>query len=205
MSEKIEHKPNSFKYKEELKQKDSTDLKKVAQPVVTSVKTKKKGEFQKFLEAFVVEDLSNIGSYITKDIIVPTIQNTIIDIVTGGVSMLFGRGARTASKPGPYHYTNYSTPKTSSPKPIYDSGSRRGYDYDDIVLATRGDAEEVLTRMDELIETYGMVSVGDLYDLVGRTCNYTDYKYGWTNIRDASVERARDGYVLRLPKAGPLS
>ena len=120
--------------------------------------------------------------------------------------MLFGRGASTGGK-RPFNnvsYTNYSTPKTS-PKPIYDSGSRRGYDYEDITLATRGDAEEVLARMDELIETYGLVSVGDLYDLVGKTCNYTDYKYGWTNIRDASVVRERDGYGLRLPKAGPLN
>jgi hypothetical protein len=193
--------------KEEVKKTEPKNLKKVKQAVVTPVKTKKKGEFQKFVEVFVADDLSNIGSYIFRDVLVPTIQNTIIDAVTGGVNMLFGRSARTGGKPNAYHnvsYTNYSTSKTS-PKPVYDSGSRRGYDYEDITLRTRGDAEELLTRMDELIETYGMVSVGDLYDLVDKTGNYTDYKYGWTNIRDASVERARDGYVLRLPKAIPLN
>ena len=58
--------------------------------------------------------------------------------------------------------------------------------------------------MDELIETYGIVSVADLYDLVGKSCNYTDNKYGWTNIRNAEPVRVRDGYLLKMPKAGPI-
>ena len=72
------------------------------------------------------------------------------------------------------------------------------------MLESRGEAEEVITRMDELIETYGVVSVADLYDLVGKTCEYTDNKYGWTNVRNAEPIRVRDGWMLRLPKALPL-
>jgi hypothetical protein len=41
--------------------------------------------------------------------------------------------------------------------------------------------------------------------LVGITGNYTDNKYGWTDIRSASVNRTRDGYALKLPKALPLN
>lgn len=58
--------------------------------------------------------------------------------------------------------------------------------------------------MDELIDTYGNVSVADLYDLVGKSCEYTDQKYGWTNIRNAEPIRVRDGYMLKLPKATPI-
>ena len=79
-----------------------------------------------------------------------------------------------------------------------------GYNYDDIILETRGEAEEVLSRMDELVETYNMVSVADLCDLVGATCKWTDNKYGWTDIRSAHVIRTRDGYMIKLPKALPL-
>ena len=67
------------------------------------------------------------------------------------------------------------------------------------------EAEEVITKMDELIDTYGMVSVADLYDLVGKTSEYTDNKYGWTNIRTAEVIRVRDGYMLKLPKVTPIN
>ena len=59
--------------------------------------------------------------------------------------------------------------------------------------------------MNELIDTYDVVSVADLYDLVGKSCNYTDNKYGWTNIRNAEPIRVRDGYLLKMPKAGPIN
>ena len=58
--------------------------------------------------------------------------------------------------------------------------------------------------MCEAIETYQMVSVADLYDLVGVTGDYTDNKYGWTNLRNAKVVRVRDGYMIDLPKALPI-
>ena len=83
--------------------------------------------------------------------------------------------------------------------------TRTGYDYDDIILESYGEAEDVLERMDELIATYQLVSVADFYDLVGVSGNYTDNKYGWTDIRNASVMRVRDGYMIKLPKALPLN
>ena len=58
--------------------------------------------------------------------------------------------------------------------------------------------------MGDLIETYGMASVADMYDLVGISCDYTANKYGWTNIRNAEVVRTRDGYMLKMPKALPI-
>ena len=51
------------------------------------------------------------------------------------------------------------------------------------------------------INTYGIASVADLYDLAGITCrSYTANKYGWTDIRSAKVVRIRDGYILELPR-----
>ena len=58
--------------------------------------------------------------------------------------------------------------------------------------------------LDELIETYGLVRVADLYDLVGITGNYTDNKYGWMNIRNAEIMRVRDGYMIKMPRAVPI-
>ena len=59
--------------------------------------------------------------------------------------------------------------------------------------------------MNDVIETYGMVSVMDLYDLVGISGQYTDNNYGWKNLRNAEPIRTRDGeYMLKLPKAIPL-
>lgn len=74
----------------------------------------------------------------------------------------------------------------------------------DIILETREEAEVVLKRMNEIIEAYGVVSVADLCDLVGVSCNYMDNKYGWTNIRNAEPIGVRGGYMLKLPKALPI-
>ena len=67
------------------------------------------------------------------------------------------------------------------------------------------EAEKVLQSMDDLIDTYGIVSVADYYDLVDVTSQYTDNHYGWTDIRNARVVRVSDGYMIKLPKALPIN
>ena len=84
------------------------------------------------------------------------------------------------------------------------TSSRSRFDFDDIILETRADAEEVLIQMDEIISKYGMVSVADLYDMLDLDAPYTSTKYGWTDIRNAKPVRASDGWLLKLPRALPL-
>jgi len=75
---------------------------------------------------------------------------------------------------------------------------------EDIILRTRGEGEAVIASLSDLIEDYGVASVADLYDLVGITGSFTDNKYGWTNLRTASVTRVRDGFLLNLPRPTPI-
>ena len=62
----------------------------------------------------------------------------------------------------------------------------------------------MLTQMEATIDKYGFVTIADMYDLANLTSNYTDNKYGWMNVRNAEVIRARDGYVIKLPRAVPI-
>lgn len=71
-------------------------------------------------------------------------------------------------------------------------------------MPTRVEAEEVIDRMFDLVSQYEMVTVADLYDLVGLANNYTDEKWGWTDIRGAGVSRIKGGYLLDLPRPEPL-
>ena len=80
----------------------------------------------------------------------------------------------------------------------------QAYNYDDVILDSRGDAEEVLDRLNEIIDQYQIASVADFYELVGVSGTYTDNRYGWTNLSGACVERTRDGYQIRLPRALPI-
>ena len=196
--------PNSHKFNAEKKNLPAERPKK-EKVVKGNVKTKKKNEIRKITDVFISEDARNVKNYILMDVLVPALKNAIEDVVTKGIRMLL-RGetgsSRFDSGASKVSYSRYYDRRDDDRRNM--NRTRTGYTYDDIVLETRGDAEEVLTRMDEIIETYGMVSVSDLYDLVGKTSEFTDNKYGWTNIRSAEVVRVRDGYELKLPRVMPI-
>ena len=200
-----DYKPNSHKSKMEASQ----ERQKLQKVVKGTVKTKKKSELHKFRDIFISEDVDNVKSYILMDLIVPGVKKILFDIITDGADMfLFGKhGSHRKSTPSSSvsyrsYYDNQDRGRYTDNRPKVKSR----YEREDIILDSRGEAEEVLERMSELIDTYGMVTVADLYDLIGKTCEYTDNKYGWTNIRNAEAVRCRDGgYMLKLPKALPIS
>ena len=196
--------PNSNKYKEEQKQAN-TERQKLDKVIAGTAKAKKKSAARKFTDVFVAEDASNVKSYLISDVLIPAAKKLVSDIVRDGIDMLLygGTGHRSdKSRSSRVDYVSYS--KNSDRRTSTTSRTRTGYNYDDVILDTRGEAEDVLTRMDELIDMYGVVSVADLYDLVGISGNYTDNKYGWTNIRNAEPVRVRDGYMLNLPRPRAL-
>lgn len=196
------YKPNSIRYKEE--QKDKEREKRVDKPVVTGkVITRKQSKVRKFTDEFISEDAKNVKSYVFGEVLIPAIKKAISDIVTDGIDIiLYGeaKGGRKRSTADRVSYRNYYDKDNRSSRSETTSSTSR-YSYDDIVLSTRGEAQDVLDRMFEIVDTYGVVSIADLYDLVNITGNYTDNKYGWTNLRNAEVLRVRDGYMIKLPRA----
>ena len=199
------YKPNSHKYKEEQAKKEAEGSKKVEKVVQGKVTSKKKSEIRKLTDIFVSDDVSNVKNYILLDVLVPSIKKAISDIVTNGIDMiLYGESGRKDKKTPGSRYSYDKQYNRENRSTDYTNRTRTNYSYDDIILDNRGEAEEVLSRMDDIIAEYGMVSVADLYDLVGVTCNYTDNYYGWKNLSTAHVAIVRDGYLLKFPKAGPL-
>ena len=88
------------------------------------------------------------------------------------------------------------------------SMSHRGrvrFDFDEIILTSRAEAEEVIDRLFDMVSQWSRASVSDLYALVGFKSEHTDEKWGWTNLRGAGVSRVRGGYLLDLPEPEPLS
>lgn len=203
----VEYKPNSHKYKaEQAAKRNEQSEKKIEKVVSGTAKTKKKSEISKIKDIFISEDASNVKSYVLMDVLIPAMKKALSDIVTNGIDMILYGKEGGSSRRAPSERVSYRRYYDQRDDRSIDRvRTRTGYSYDDIIVANRGEAEEVLSRMDELIDQYGVVSVGDLYDLVGITGNYTDQKYGWTNIRTAEPQRLRDGgYMLKLPKALPI-
>lgn len=199
-----EYKPNSHKVKAE--RRGENQEKKVERVTTGTVKTKKKSKANKFADVFISEDISNVKDYILYDVLLPAAKKTISEIVSNGIDMiLYGETKSRKTKGSKVSYSKYYDDRDDYDRKPSSRRSRvLGYDYEDIILEDRREAEEVLNRMEDLIDSYGVVSVADLYDLVGISGNYTDNKYGWMNLRNAGIERTRDGYLLVLPKVKPL-
>lgn len=195
----MDYKPNSNKSK--------TERKKIEKVVDGEVKKRKRSEVSKFRDAIIAEDAANIKTHLLVDVLIPSAKKVISDMVRDGIDMLlYGESGSKRDRFGTadkISYRDYSSRARRDDR--YQIRTYGRYSYDDIIIETRGEAEEVLSRMDELIDAYGFVTVADLYDLVGVTGNYTDNKYGWTSIRNAEAVRARGGgYVLKLPRAIPI-
>lgn len=204
--EVADYKPNSNKYKEEQKALQA-QAKPVVKPVVTGKTQTKKNEVRKFTRDFFAEDWESIKKFIKQDILIPAVKRTFYDVFEGGLSRaLFGGqggGSRHRSSADKVSYRDYTASSRKSDN--YRSGTRSVLDYDDIIFDSRGDAEAVLTTMIDIIDQYEEVSVAALYELANvRNAPHTANKYGWDNLSRAYVDRNRDGYVIKLPRAMPL-
>lgn len=208
----MDYNPNSNRFltKDKPTEEENLGKKKVDKVVSGSVKTKKKSSLSKFADTFIEEDKDTVVGYLLSEVLIPSFKKMVSDTIKTGIDkMLYGDSevSRSNSPASKISYSKYyndksSYSRSSSTAPV--ANRRDTYEYNNIVLETRGDAEAVLMGMDDIIAKYEIVSVADLYDLVGIAGSYTDYKYGWTDIRSARIERVRDGYVIRMPKALPL-
>lgn len=194
-------KPNSHKYKTE-----NSEKKKIEPVVKSGAKLRKKNELQKVAGSIISEDAKSVKSYILMDVLVPAIKDAIEDIVTNGIRMLL-RGDTSARRSGPsggISHISYNKAYDRRDRSSLDR-PRGVMDFDDLILPTRYEAEEVLRSLDDLIETYRIVSVADMYEAAGiRDFEYTARNYGWKDIRRAEVVHVRNGYWLKMPNVSPI-
>lgn len=161
-------------------------------------------------------DAQSVWGYMIGEVLIPAARDMIADALTGGVERaIFGDSAgrhRGRSRGGLSGRTDYHGISSSRGRPGHRDEPRRElsrrsrstHNFDEIVLDQRVEAEEVLDRMDAWIDKYDSVSVADFYEMCGVSSNYTDNKYGWTDIRGASIHRVRGGYLIKLPPPEPL-
>lgn len=167
---------------------------------------------QKIRDAFVPEDVSNIGLYILTDWIVPAAW----DFIQSGINSMIpktGGGKRTS---GPSNITGKPTKIANISSQfayhkIYDEQNRRERedigDFSTILIPDRADAELVLQEMRDVIgdPEYGgdgKVSIGWFFDRCGiHPIPAAAWNWGWRDLRFAKVERYNSGYRIAFPRA----
>jgi hypothetical protein len=183
--------------------------KRVARVVVGEVVRRKKPFSKRMREMFTGDDEGSLTEYVVVDMIVPAIKDLLADVIIGSTERkLFGTtsGGRRARRPGGgpanrFAYDQVSRPVgRAEPRERISRTARARHDFDEIVIPTRPEAEEVLTQMFDLLDRYAEVSVAEFFELVGVSGNFADRRHGWTDLRGSRVSRAHGGgYVLDLP------
>lgn len=186
------------------------------EPVVTGKVVQRKPSLGKRLrETLVSGDTGSVGNYILFEVLIPAMKDVVADMVSQGIErVMYGearsRSRRTGQQPGHVTYNRPVqtqlpwSPARPDPRPVITRRGRADHNFNDIVIATRGEAVEVIDRMGELLQRYNQVTVSDLYELTGITASFVDEKYGWLDLTTANVQRVSGGYLLDLPRPEPL-
>lgn len=179
---------------------------------------KKKGLGSKFREALGGKDGQSVPDYIMYEVLGPALKDMITDAVIQGVERLVYGEARHSSRRTSNHrgpvgssshisYNRYATTprETAGPRTAMSSRGRASHDFGEIELRTRAQGEAVIGQMQEFIDRFGHTSVADLYEMVDLEAEFTDEKWGWTDLFGADCRRTRNGtYILILPRTEPI-
>lgn len=209
MSE-TEFPPNSDKSK--LGETEETKEKNIKQVTSAPATRRKKGIGKQFKGIFFGGDARTAYQYVVYEVLIPGAKEMLLDGVREGMEKLVlgtSRRQRNAPTSGPMGYVSYNRfamgqqQQPQRPRSM-SRGSRVRHNFDEILLETRPEAEEVIDRLFDLVGSYGSASVSDLYDLVGIAATHTDQKWGWEDLRGSGVRPVRGGYLLDLPDPEPL-
>ncbi len=200
-----DYKANSQKAREEAK----ANHKKIEKVINGEVTVKKETATKRLIREMLSEDLANVLIYIKDDVLIPALKAAI----SGGVDMLvYGESKRQNYRNNNSNRTSYTSYYAKDSRNRTDthtvSYSRKDrYNFNEIIFESYAEADAVLANMIDIIREYDVVSVADLYELVGMPSSYTDHKYGWERdmLDDSKPYRVGNReYALKLPRAIPI-
>lgn len=204
---------NSNKSKTQKPTVNQPPEKKRPDPIVTGKTRQRKPSFWKrFKGVFQNEDSQNVGQYVVWEVLIPAFKDTLYDAVTQGVGRALGVDhpyRRSVIGNGSNNRTDYNRISTGSrinrsPSREISYRARKSHDFNEIILESRGEAEEVLDRLGLYIDEYGFATVDDLYGFVNITGDFVDRQWGWSSLAGARARRVADGYLLELPRTEPV-
>ena len=165
---------------------------------------------RKFWNIFQLKDLSDIREYILEDLLIPGFKKGIrgvVDIILDGEIR-----SSSNSRSGGTHYINYNKVNNRR-EDSEERRSRRGNrDFRLVEFTNKSTAEYVFDEMMSEFNKYGRVPIASFYEFVEKATDgrikitpyFTDFNYGWTDLKGLSVTGRPGHYKLDLPRAEPL-
>lgn len=190
--------------------------KKVERVTSAGAVRRKKSLGSRFRATFIGGDARTASDYVITQVLVPAIKDLLVEAGQSAIEKLIhgesraGRRSRSGPMAGPSGYVTYNrmsaaaSPGSESPRSL-SRRSRARHDFDDIILPSRSEAEEVLDRLYDIVSRYSSATVQDLCELCGLESTHVDNKWGWTDLRGSGVTRVRTGgFLLDLPEPEAL-
>lgn len=201
MAEIKNYPSNSIKSREKTAEKQ----KPVIEPVIEEGEAKiiKIKLWRKIFNAFFPEATNKpVGSFFLYDLGIPALKSFIGNVmISGGKNItrtpggdIFGSGKRS--------YDNYYNGKV-----FYLNNSRQQkskfYDCEHVWYTNLAKAQEVIDKMNAVLEVYPSVTVADMkeFSKLEDEINPGDQHLGWTDIKDVKWYSDHGGYTVVYPPA----
>lgn len=175
------------------------------------VTQKPKGIGYKFRTIFLGGDAKTAASYVFADIILPSLRDLMFDTLRGGAEkVIYGETRRGRSRPiearARTTYNAFSHMRDPREvvhlpgQPPRRVRSERTTEKD-LILSNKEDAEAVVEKLIDIIDTYDAASVMDLNEILGFASTPIDNKWGWTSLGKVDISQRREGWLIELPPA----
>ena len=213
MSSLDKYKPNSDRAKEETAKHTASPEEKGVHKIIDPIEVRKPSKAREISGMFIKNDAKTVTDNIVFDVIIPSLTDMLLEGLHSAIDMFFG-GRSSSRRSGRYNdrrgsrisYARYYDDDDRPRKRHhYEEEPPRRQRYsnrvDEIVVGSKWKAQEVLDDMERCIEEFDVVSVKDLYKMVGIEGDWTTDGWGWTDISDAYIKTLRGGgYEIVLPK-----
>jgi len=215
---------NSHKAKEAAEDSEKPIEKKFESVVTGTVIVQKPSIGQRFKKIFFGGDFKTAAKHIGMNVIVPSLRDLAFNTGERFLDRIIYRGDNRPSRAGRTIVTNPFGPKVTyntSLTQLMQDPRMRGQlprqgpqpdnprnDPGSLLIPIKEDAERVVENLLEAIDMYDIVSVGDLYEMIGLPSSHVEHKWGWEKSQFAgglTLEQHREGYLLRLPPTVPLT
>jgi hypothetical protein len=194
--------------------KEKKEDKKIEKVIVGEVIQKPKPITRRFREIFLGGDAKQAARYVTADVVLPALRNLIVDMTVKGMERIVFGESSYRRRPIEYRpRVQYNNPinRMRDPRelgrlpdqpPRYRTERRS---FNDIIFSNRAEAETVVETLLDIIDKYEVVSLADLYELVGLPSTHVDNKWGWTYLKNVEIRQVREGSLIDFPPLEEIS
>jgi hypothetical protein len=159
---------------------------------------KKPSGFKRFRQSFIAGDASSVREHLFWNVMIPRGQDLVSELLNLTFDMMIYGEKRTRvpgvgsvaarSTNSTISYGAISTGAQTAPAtPQFDPRAR--VSLDEIYVPTRAEADAIFIKLFETLEKYRVVTVAELYGMLGRSPSPVDYKWGWRDLSQADIRR----------------